>query len=589
MRAAREVYGGEDNLTGEITDRASVRQVFMAEYSTLVQVDICFATYLRDSRGGVVTIEIVDVETRKLVHKKNTRIDSIFDNKYYQFELYAVLEKGQRYELAVKSNVSSGKAITAKWGYKFHKHSTLIANGKILDGELACVMTYQCKDDDKPYGDHVWHTGEAFSVMTAGGVQIFADQSFDVRAQPIEESKEQFTETTQIIDSKAQNELNVELPIIVSETEGLSKQFEKHWSGLRCWEKTIRHLVTGNAGFMGSWIADMLLLRGESVFGIDNLSGGFESNINPSVGFHKWDLSASSLTGRSETLDSLIDEINPDFVWHLAADATEGRSQFTPVSALYNNVVAYMNMLSSCIKCWKRHGGIQNKKLVLFSSMSIYGKQRVPFDECDTRIPVDVYGGSKAYMEQITEALADVHEFRHTIIRPHNVFGPRQKLNDPYRNVVAIFINRVMHGEHLTVYGDGHQRRAFSYICNSMPCYLRCLDESTDGQIYNIGGMRDISIKELAEIVLDAMGSEVPVVHVPDRPREVKAAYSTYAKSIRELGYSDEVSIEDGVRLMVEWAKGLGPQEWQWKPLEIDSEKAPEVWRQQRGLTQKPI
>lgn len=352
----------------------------------------------------------------------------------------------------------------------------------------------------------------------------------------------------------------------------------------------MRHLVTGNAGFIGSWIADALIDQGDEVWGMDNFSGGKVANLNPDAENLNVDLIAPITdngvlwAGRPEEIVGYCftdNEWVPDVLWHLAADATEGRSQFTPRSAVMNNAVAYMNTLIACIDAWKEIGGIENKKVVLFSSMSVYGDQKPPFDERMPRRPVDVYGGAKTYMEQMTEALADVHGFRYTIIRPHNVFGPRQRLDDPYRNVVGIFLNRIMRREPILIYGDGRQRRAFSYITNSLPCYLRCLDGDTDGEVYNIGGTRDISIRALAAVVEDAMDTKAEIVHVPDRPREVKEAYATYQKSIDRLGFDEPVKLEQGVALMAAWAREQGPQEWEWQPLELDSEKAPLHWRTQ--------
>lgn len=340
----------------------------------------------------------------------------------------------------------------------------------------------------------------------------------------------------------------------------------------------MKHLVTGNAGFIGSWLADALIERGDNVWGADDLSGGDRQHVHRDLQAHGWakfictDLAGPFLEGVGHGADC-------DILWHLAADATEGRSQFTPTSAVHNNVTAYINTLTACIKAWKAAGDIERRKVVLFSSIAVYGDQPPPFDEAMPRRPVDVYGGAKAYMEQITETLADVHGFRYTIIRPHNVFGPRQRLDDPYRNVVGIFMNRIMRGEPLLIYGDGEQRRAFSYIRNSMSCYLLCRGEATDGEIYNVGGMRDISINALAEMVMDGMGRRVEVRHVPDRPREVKEAFATYRKSVEQLGYRDAVSIKEGVRTMAAWAVEQGPQDWRYDPLELDSEKAPEHWR----------
>ena len=329
----------------------------------------------------------------------------------------------------------------------------------------------------------------------------------------------------------------------------------------------MRVLVTGAAGFMGSHVAEGLTAAGHEVMGIDDLSGGFERNVTAGVKFFPVDLRDAAETER------VVMENPPELLCHLAANAREGASQFQPRDVCGRNLMAYVNVLVPAIRL-----GV--KKVVLYSSMAAYGDQAAPFEERLPREPVDVYGVNKAAMEQITEILAEVHGYSYTIIRPHNVFGERQSLVDRYRNVVGIFMNRIMRGEPAYVYGDGEQKRAFSYIGDSLPAFLRAAEmrPEIDHEVINVGGKHAVTVNELLKLVAGCFDAEPRVVHLPDRPREVKNAYCTWEKSAELLGYEERYGLEEGIRRMAEWAKQLGPQPWTEERLELPSEKAPVIW-----------
>lgn len=326
----------------------------------------------------------------------------------------------------------------------------------------------------------------------------------------------------------------------------------------------MRILVTGCAGFIPSHLVDVLIKQGHEVYGIDNLSGGFKRNIHKDCFFIQGNLEDK------ETFE-VVKTIAPDVIYHLAADATEGRSQFTPMSATRNNLMAYINVLTGAIA-----GGVT--KVILGSSMSVYGEQELPFDENWERKPQDVYAVNKTAMERITEILSSVHGFRYTIIRPHNAFGERQNIADPYRNVIGIFMNRILNGLPPIIYGDGKQTRAFSYIENVVPSFVAALDKA-DGEIVNIGPLETFTINYLAEKVLEIMGSDLKPLHYPDRPLEVKHAFCTNDKAKRLFDYKTVVSFEDGLKRMADWAIQLGPQEFRYlDDLEITNNKTPKTW-----------
>jgi UDP-glucose 4-epimerase len=335
-----------------------------------------------------------------------------------------------------------------------------------------------------------------------------------------------------------------------------------------------RVLVTGAAGFMGGHLVDALVDDYE-VYGVDDMSGGFWRNVNPKSHFTQLDLR------QKESTEQYMANVRPEYLFHLAADATEGRSQFTPVTCTERNLIAYLHTLVPAI----RHG---LRKVVLTSSMSIYGAQEPPFDESMTPQPEDVYGVSKAAMEQVTRILSDVHDFRYTIVRPHNVYGPRQNIADPYRNVIGIFINSMLHNKAFYIYGDGEQRRAFTYIDDFTPYMLRAgFDSRCDGETINIGPRDEVTINDLAQTVLSTFldGQPVPErlrpIHLPARPKEVRDAYCTDNKAQHLLEYHTTVHLQRGIGHMIAWAKQLGPQQPRYMDgLEITTADTPVTWTQ---------
>lgn len=333
-------------------------------------------------------------------------------------------------------------------------------------------------------------------------------------------------------------------------------------------------LVTGSAGFIGSHLYDQLFDAGYEVYGVDDLSGGFMRNVSRPEFFDQVDLRDRKAT------EEYIKWLKPSVIFHLAADATEGRSQFTPFSAIDRNIVAYTNLLVPAIK----HG---LKKVILTSSMSVYGKQQVPFHENMIPQPEDIYGTSKAAMEKITEVLAKVYGFKYVIIRPHNVYGKNQNLSDPYRNVVAIFINCLLHGKNFYIYGDGRQKRAFSHVDDVVPVIVKAaFSKKCEGQIINLGSDEVVLLRDLAQIVLEEFFGKKNILakfrpkHVPDRPQEVKYAYCAHIRAKELLGFKSKKNLRNGVREMITWARGLGKQPFVYlTKLELDHPEVPNTWK----------
>lgn len=341
-------------------------------------------------------------------------------------------------------------------------------------------------------------------------------------------------------------------------------------------EENMRIVVTGAAGFMGSHLVDELVALGKhNVFAVDDLSGGYKANINPKSEFTKLDLR------EREIVKSYINTIKPDLLFHLAADATEGRSQFTPISASERNYMAYLYTLIPSIKN-------KIKRVVLTSSMSVYGAQEAPFSEEMPKKPEDVYGITKAAMEDVTEVLAKVHGFEYVIIRPHNVYGPKQNLSDPYRNVIGIFINCLLNNKKFYIYGDGEQKRAFTYIDDFTPYILKAgFLENLHGETINIGPSEEYSINYVADTVLKMFfpNGNIPQnllpKYLPLRPQEVIYAYCTNDKAKRLLGYKTTVTLEEGVKQMIGWARKLGAQKFNYLEdgLELETKDVPITWK----------
>jgi UDP-glucose 4-epimerase len=212
--------------------------------------------------------------------------------------------------------------------------------------------------------------------------------------------------------------------------------------------------------------------------------------------------------------------------------------------------------------------------------MAVYGNQTPPFNEDLPTNPVDVYGIAKAACEQSLESLSDVHDFKYTIIRPHNLIGERQ-LVDPYRNVAMIMMNRIMQGKEPIIYGDGEQKRAFSYVGDAIPCLTKIgISVFPNQEVINIGPTEEYTINHLAEAILKEFKSDLKPIHMDDRPKEVKNAWCTNDKAKRLLGFETKTSFEEAIHKMVTWARTQGPKEFKYlDQLELMGDKVPLTWK----------
>ena len=307
-------------------------------------------------------------------------------------------------------------------------------------------------------------------------------------------------------------------------------------------------LVTGGAGFMGSHVADHLLALGHEVVVLDDLSGGFRENIPRGATFVQ-----GSITDH-ELINRLFDRHSFDYVYHLAAYAAEGLSHFIKRFNYNNNLIGSVNLVNAAIN---HHV----KCLVFTSSIAVYGAGQSPMSEDMIPVPEDSYGISKLAVEQELRVTHDMFGLDYVIFRPHNVYGERQNIADRYRNVVGIFMNQLLRGEPMTIFGDGTQQRAFSHIDDVAPIIAASVDfPAARNQIFNVGADVPHTVSELAEVVAQAIGEKCNVCHL-DARNEVKIAFSDHSKAERIFGRRTKTSLSEGVRAMAAWVREHGARE----------------------------
>jgi UDP-glucose 4-epimerase len=306
-----------------------------------------------------------------------------------------------------------------------------------------------------------------------------------------------------------------------------------------------RVLVTGGAGFIGSHVADALVLRGHEVTVLDDPSGGFRDNVPAAARFVQ-----GSITDAG-AVDRLFADSRFDFVYHLAAYAAEGLSHFIKRFNYTNNVIGSVNLINASINTGVRC-------FVFSSSIAVYGTAPGPVSEQTRPAPEDPYGIAKFAIEQDLHSCREIFGLHSVIFRPHNVYGPRQNIGDRYRNVVGIFMNQILQNRPMTIFGDGTQTRAFSYIDDVAPVMAEAIerDAAWDG-VFNVGADQPFTLNALAAAVAHAMGVEPRIVHLPAR-QEVRDAHSTHELVARTFGARPATALEEGLRRMAEWARAHG-------------------------------
>lgn len=325
-------------------------------------------------------------------------------------------------------------------------------------------------------------------------------------------------------------------------------------------------LVTGGAGFIGSHVVRHCLAMGYEVVVLDDLSGGFEDHIPEGALFVKGSVYDETL------VEDLFTKYRFTYVYHLAAYAAEGLSHFIRRFNYNNNLVGSINLINESIK----H---KVKCFVFTSSIAVYGAGQLPMTESTVPQPEDPYGVSKYAVEMDLRAAHEMFGLNYVVFRPHNVYGENQNIGDKYRNVIGIFMNQIMQGKQLTIFGDGTQTRAFSYIDDVAIPIAKCVDiPAAYNQIFNIGADKPYTVNELAKVVSAEFGVEADIRYLNAR-NEVLHAYSDHTKAHQVFGEPTGIDLKEGIHRMATWAKRVGARQSQeFDNIEI-TEKLPDGWQ----------
>lgn len=328
----------------------------------------------------------------------------------------------------------------------------------------------------------------------------------------------------------------------------------------------MKALVTGGAGFIGAHVTKHLLSAGYEVVVLDDLSGGFKDNVDDRALFIEGSVEDHQL------IEQLFNDHAIDYIFHLAAYAAEGLSHFIRRFNYNNNLIGSINLINEAVK----H---KVKCFVFTSSIAVYGEQKPPMREDMYPMPEDPYGVAKFAVEMDLKCAHEMFGLNYIIFRPHNVYGEFQNIGDRYRNVVGIFMNQLMKGEKLTVFGDGKQTRAFSYIDDVAPAIAKSVEvKESYNQVFNIGADQEYTVIELAQAVMNGMQDSGELNHLPPR-NEVVHAYADHSKVKATFNISAYTPLQDGINKMAAWAKEVGSRESsRFEDIEI-TENLPPAWR----------
>ena len=308
-------------------------------------------------------------------------------------------------------------------------------------------------------------------------------------------------------------------------------------------------LITGAAGFIGAHLVREILATTElSIVALDDLSGGFKDYIpeDTRVTFVEGSIVDNKL------IDSLFEEHKFEHVYHLAAYAAEGLSHFIRRFNYTNNLIGSVNLINAAV----RH---ETKCFVFTSSIAVYGEGQVPMTEEMVPQPEDPYGVAKYAVEMDLRSAHEMFGLNYCVFRPHNVYGEFQNIGDRYRNVVGIFMNQILQDQPLTVFGDGTQKRAFSYVGDIVSqIATSAWTPAAQNQVFNVGADHAYTVNELTHAVAKAMGVSNPEISYLDARNEVHTAYSDHSKSQQVFGVGQQTSLDDGLARMAAWVEQVG-------------------------------
>ncbi len=334
-------------------------------------------------------------------------------------------------------------------------------------------------------------------------------------------------------------------------------------------------LISGVAGFLGSHLAERMLLLGHRVYGFDTLQGGDRKNVPDKAEF--WKVDCCDFMAMKTFFPALDKKDRIDLIYHCAATPHEGLSVFSPNVVTHNVYQSTVSLATAAIA-----GGV--KRFVFLSSMARYGRQPfVPFTEDCPPNPVDPYGVAKLAAEKTLEILSREHRMEFCVAVPHNIIGEKQRYVDPYRNVAAIFINLMLQGKQPTIYGDGMQRRVFSYVGDCIdPLVKMGTYPGMNGAIINIGpDDNPVTILELAQEIARQLAFDLKPKFLPARPCEVKEAWPSAERARKWLEYRPQTTLPEALSLMIADIRARGPRPFEYNlPLEIVSDRTPATWKE---------
>lgn len=302
----------------------------------------------------------------------------------------------------------------------------------------------------------------------------------------------------------------------------------------------MKALVTGGAGFIGSHIAEYLINKGHQIVVLDDLSGGYLRNVPKQCLFVQGSITNYKL------LKELFAKEKFDYVFHLAAYAAESLSHFIRRFNYTQNLIGSVNLINLSI--------LHNIKCFIFtSSIAVYGDLDTILEEGVSLHPIDPYGIAKFAVEMDLRAAFHNFGLNSIIFRPHNVYGERQNISDKYRNVIGIFINQMLSGNPMTIFGDGLQTRAFTYIRDIVPIVAESIFvPQAFNQAFNVGSDEVITINHISDIVSEKMGLPSSKIFLTER-KETKQTNPKHERIKQYFEAGSKTSIHTGIQNMLDW------------------------------------
>lgn len=300
-------------------------------------------------------------------------------------------------------------------------------------------------------------------------------------------------------------------------------------------------LVTGGAGFVGSSLVDRLILEGNEVVIIDDLSSGKESYLNPQAKFHHLDIG-------SPDLDKIFTEEKFDFVYHLAAQIDVRKSVADPIFDNKVNVLGGINILENCRK--------HKVKKIIFASTggAIYGEtEEIPTTEYAPAYPISPYGIHKLTFEKYLNYYYQVYKLNYAVLRFANIYGPRQ-FKGGEAGVIAIFVDNAVKGLESTVFGDGLQTRDFVYIDDVVQAFYLSQEIDCRGEI-NIGTSQESTLVDVQKYIEEAMGAPMLIKHAPAKEGEQRRSALAHKRAQDVLNWQPTVNLKEGIRRTIKWAQ----------------------------------